>query len=64
MTSSGALLKKFHEGKFSFGMFGVGYVGRPLALVFAKKGRRPLGFDIVAKYVALLHENGKCETKK
>ena len=56
MTASDAMLKKFHEGEFTVGILGLGYVGLPLALVFAEKGHRTLGFDIDAKKVALLRE--------
>ena len=56
MTASDAMLKKFHEGEFTVGILGLGYVGLPLALVFAEKGHRTLGFDIDAKKVALLRD--------
>ena len=46
MTASDAMLKKFREGEFTVGVLGLGYVGLPLALVFAEKVRRTLGFDI------------------
>ena len=56
MTASDAVLKKFLDGEFTVGILGLGYVGLPLALVFAEKGHRTLGFDIDAKKVALLRE--------
>lgn len=45
MTNASELLKKIDESKAVVGVLGLGYVGLPLAVTFAKKGFHVLGFD-------------------
>ena len=40
------LKNKVIENKFSVGIIGLGYVGLPLALGFAGKGIKVIGFDL------------------
>ena len=40
------LKNKVTENKFSVGIIGLGYVGLPLALEFAGKGIKVVGFDL------------------
>ncbi len=40
------LLKKIKSKNFTIGVIGIGYVGLPLALEYAKRGIRTIGFDI------------------
>lgn len=40
------LKRKINENTFSVGVIGLGYVGLPLSLLFAKKGITTIGFDI------------------
>src|SRR5882672_7595135 len=40
------LIRKFSEGRAVVGVFGLGYVGLPLALRFCEAGLRVIGFDI------------------
>lgn len=51
-----ALLKKFRDGELVIGILGLGYVGLPLAMVFAGKGYRTLGFDIDRNKVDFLQK--------
>jgi UDP-N-acetyl-D-glucosamine dehydrogenase len=44
-----AFLKKIEGGKFAGGVVGLGYVGLPLAMLFAEAGFPALGFDIDEK---------------
>ena len=39
------LIKKFLNKKVTIGVIGLGYVGLPLAILFAKKGYKVFGFD-------------------
>ena len=39
------LIKNFFDKKISIGVIGLGYVGLPLAILFAKKGFKVFGFD-------------------
>jgi UDP-N-acetyl-D-glucosamine dehydrogenase len=45
MTTKDALIKKLQEKKAKIGILGMGYVGMPLAVVFAEKGFTVLGID-------------------
>lgn len=49
------LLKKLGERSAVIGIFGMGYVGQPLALRYAQIGYKVLGFDIDADRVAILN---------
>lgn len=48
------LLEKINKGHVLVGIIGLGYVGLPLALAFARKGISVLGFDIDDKKVQAL----------
>ena len=48
------LLNKFKDRSATIGIFGLGYVGLPLALRYAEAGFKVLGFDIDAEKVARL----------
>ena len=50
------LKQKIIEKKVTVGVIGLGYVGLPLAVTFAKKGFSVLGFDISEKRVQRLEE--------
>lgn len=52
------LLNKIKEKKVIVGIFGLGYVGLPLAFTFANKGIKVIGFDISKERVDTLN-NGK-----
>ena len=39
------LLDRIHKNDVSIGILGLGYVGLPLAVLFAGKGAKVLGFD-------------------
>jgi UDP-N-acetyl-D-glucosamine dehydrogenase len=45
-SATAALLSKIRERKATVGVVGMGYVGLPLALLFARKGFSAIGFDI------------------
>ncbi len=53
------LLKKIRKNNALVGVIGLGYVGLPLALVFAEKGFNVLGFDIDVKKTEKL-SRGEC----
>jgi UDP-N-acetyl-D-glucosamine dehydrogenase len=53
------LLKKIRKNNALVGVIGLGYVGLPLALVFAEKGFNVLGFDIDVKKIEKL-KRGEC----
>ncbi len=50
------LRKKIEEKKFVVGVIGLGYVGLPIALCFAEKGFRAIGFDIDLVKIAALKQ--------
>jgi UDP-N-acetyl-D-glucosamine dehydrogenase len=56
------LLKKIKNKTAVIGIIGLGYVGLPLALEFAHKGFKVIGFDIDPKKIPLL-EKGKTYIK-
>jgi UDP-N-acetyl-D-glucosamine dehydrogenase len=60
MTSDIAkqLLQKIENKSALVGIIGLGYVGLPLALAFAEKGFRVLGFDVDSEKVDQLSEGG------
>ena len=43
---SSDITKRIEENSYTVGVIGLGYVGIPLALGFASKGIRVIGFDI------------------
>ena len=49
------LMKKILDGSFSVGIVGLGYVGLPLALEFAKSGIPTLGVDVDEKKIRALN---------
>ena len=53
------LLRRIDTHEVHIGIIGQGYVGVPLALTFADKGFRVLGFDVDAEKVAALNR-GEC----
>ena len=48
--------KRIEDNSYTVGVIGLGYVGIPLALGFADKGIRVIGFDIDEKKISLLSE--------
>lgn len=50
------LEERIESGDFTVGVYGLGYVGLPLALRFAQVGIEVIGFDIDPKKVELLNE--------
>jgi UDP-N-acetyl-D-glucosamine dehydrogenase len=51
------LLKLIKKKKAVIGIVGLGYVGLPLAILFAKKGFKVFGFDIDSKKIQLINSN-------
>ena len=49
------LIKKLNSNEAVIGIFGMGYVGQPLALRYAELGFKVIGFDIDAEKVARLN---------
>lgn len=58
MSALETLSEKIQTGKFSIGIYGLGYVGLPLALRFAEVGIKVIGFDIDTEKVAKLNAGG------
>jgi UDP-N-acetyl-D-glucosamine dehydrogenase len=56
MSAKAQLLARIADRSARVGIFGLGYVGLPLALRFAQAGFRVIGFDIDAAKVAALRE--------
>jgi UDP-N-acetyl-D-glucosamine dehydrogenase len=56
MTTKTELLDKIEQRKAVIGVIGIGYVGLPLAVEFAKEGYRVIGVDVSAEKVRLLNE--------
>ncbi len=50
------LLTKINQGSLKIGILGLGYVGLPLAILFAKKGINVLGFEKSQKKVDLIEQ--------
>lgn len=53
-----SLKKKIAQGSMRVGVYGLGYVGLPLALRFAEVGAQVVGFDIDAAKVKTLRQGG------
>ncbi len=53
--SKRALLDKIERREAVIGIIGLGYVGLPLAVEFAKAGMRVVGYDVSERVVALLN---------
>ncbi len=51
-----SLLRKIHQRTARIGVIGLGYVGLPLAVEFAKKGYRTTGIDIAVNRVQALNK--------
>ena len=49
------IIKDFSNRKTKIGVIGLGYVGLPLAALFAKKGFKVFGFDTDAEKIKLLN---------
>jgi UDP-N-acetyl-D-glucosamine dehydrogenase len=49
------LTKKFSNKKITIGVIGLGYVGLPLAILFAKKKYKVFGFDTDAEKIKILN---------
>jgi len=49
------LIKKIHKKKSTIGVIGLGYVGLPLSILFAKKNFKVLGFDVDKNKVKLIN---------
>ena len=45
------IIKDINSKKVKIGIIGLGYVGLPLAILFAKKGFNIIGFDIDKKKI-------------
>jgi UDP-N-acetyl-D-glucosamine dehydrogenase len=56
MTTKTELLDKIEQRKAVIGVIGIGYVGLPLAVEFAREGYRVIGVDVSAEKVRLLNE--------
>jgi UDP-N-acetyl-D-glucosamine dehydrogenase len=54
MTMKEQLLAKIHDRSAVVGVIGLGYVGLPLAMEFAKAGFRVIGYDVSQRVVDLL----------
>ncbi|OHD57271.1 MAG: UDP-N-acetyl-D-glucosamine dehydrogenase [Spirochaetes bacterium GWF1_49_6] len=54
--AAGKLLEKFNKREAVIGIFGLGYVGLPLAVVFAKKNVRVIGFEKSGKKAEAVNE--------
>jgi UDP-N-acetyl-D-glucosamine dehydrogenase len=54
MTTKAQLLGKIHDRSAVIGVVGLGYVGLPLAMEFAKAGFRVIGYDVSQRVVDLL----------
>ncbi|MDA9724075.1 3-hydroxyacyl-CoA dehydrogenase NAD-binding domain-containing protein [Candidatus Pelagibacter sp.] len=46
MSNKNSLFSLIDSKKITVGVVGLGYVGLPLSILFAKKGFRVIGFDI------------------
>lgn len=54
MTMKAPLLAKIHDRSAVIGVVGLGYVGLPLAMEFARAGFRVIGYDVSQRVVDLL----------
>lgn len=57
------LKQKVKENKFIVGIIGLGYVGLPLALEFAKKGIKVIGFDLDKNKIIKINREKKSYIK-
>ncbi|TRZ66786.1 nucleotide sugar dehydrogenase [bacterium] len=57
------LKNKIHTNNFTVGIIGMGYVGLPLALAFAHKGIKVLGFDLDKEKVKTINISKKSYIK-
>jgi UDP-N-acetyl-D-glucosamine dehydrogenase len=55
MTYQTQLLGKIKDGSAVIGVVGLGYVGLPLAMEFAKAGYRVIGYDVSPRVIAMLN---------
>ena len=53
---SSDITKRIEENSYTVGVIGLGYVGIPLSLCFARKGIRVIGFDIDEGKISSLSE--------
>ncbi len=53
--SSTELLRRIHDRSATVAVIGLGYVGLPLAIEFAKEGFRVIGYDVSQRVVDLLN---------
>ncbi|MGH7476956.1 MAG: nucleotide sugar dehydrogenase [Longimicrobiales bacterium] len=51
MSTKNALIRQFESREALVGIIGLGYVGLPLAVAFARAGFRVVGFDVSARVV-------------
>lgn len=58
-----ALFNKIKSGEESLSLIGLGYVGMPIAVAFAKKGVKVIGFDLNKSKIEL-YKNGIDPTKE
>ena len=56
MTAHDVLLRKIQDRKATVAVVGLGYVGLPLAVEFAKAGFNVIGYDVSQRVVDLLNE--------
>ena len=56
MSKKQELLQKIESRQAKLGIVGMGYVGLPLAVAFAKVGFRVVGLDVIAEKVAMLNQ--------
>jgi UDP-N-acetyl-D-glucosamine dehydrogenase len=56
MNSKEILLQKFQEKTAVVAVMGLGYVGLPLAVVFAEAGYQVLGYDLIEEKVNLINQ--------
>ena len=56
-----SVFSEIKNGGTKIAVIGMGYVGMPLALAFARKGAKVVGFDINARKIAL-YRDGKDPT--
>src|SRR5690348_477342 len=56
MTARDVLLRKIQDRSATVAVVGLGYVGLPLAVEFAKAGFNVIGYDVSQRVVDLLNE--------
>ncbi len=56
MNLKDSIMRKISEKKIAIGIIGLGYVGLPLAVAFARKGIKVLGFEKSAKKAQAVNE--------